>query len=150
LGLTQPRKTCLSGEGCPSFISTTQAVALGNVGLIPSLHNQHSEGVGGCNESNTNATIRRLGTDHNQCGTSKKNIYIELTIHHQHIQCERSGRSLTPRPEMKVIPHYPNAQLYPKRTYMLYIKHKEANIQSSVQNSIKHNTNMQTCNNKLS
>jgi hypothetical protein len=32
-------------------------VSLGNVGLIASLHNQHNEGVGGCNESNTKATL---------------------------------------------------------------------------------------------
>ncbi|PNX91804.1 putative copia-type protein [Trifolium pratense] len=49
------------GEGCPSYINAKQAIPLSIVGLNPPLHTQHNEGVGGCNEGNPNATIRRMG-----------------------------------------------------------------------------------------
>jgi len=53
-----------------SFINTTCAISLGNVGLNPPLHTQHNEGVGGCNEGNPNATIRQLGVNRNGGGIS--------------------------------------------------------------------------------
>jgi len=40
------------------------------VGLNPPLHTQHKEGVGGCNEDNPNAAVRRLGADCNENGIS--------------------------------------------------------------------------------
>jgi len=50
LGLSQPYKTGLYGEGCPIFISTRQAISLGNKALNPPLHTEHNGSVGDCNE----------------------------------------------------------------------------------------------------
>jgi hypothetical protein len=51
------------------------------VGLNPPLHAQHNEGVGGLNEGNPNAAIRRLGVDHNKSGISNNNkgFLMDLT-----------------------------------------------------------------------
>jgi len=58
------------------------------VGLNPPLQTQQNEGVGGCNEGNPNAAIRRLGADRNEGGISnsvKKEIgeksFIRKTTH---------------------------------------------------------------------
>jgi len=40
------------------------------VRLRPPLLTEHNEGVGGCNEGNPNAVIRRLGEDHIKGGIS--------------------------------------------------------------------------------
>jgi len=40
------------------------------VGLNPPIHTQHNEDVGGYNEGNLYATIRRLGADNNEGGIS--------------------------------------------------------------------------------
>ncbi|CAJ2648237.1 unnamed protein product [Trifolium pratense] len=70
LGLTHPHKTGLQGKDCHLLINTTQAISLSNVGLNPPLHTQHNEGVGGCNEGNSNAAIRQMGADRNEGGIS--------------------------------------------------------------------------------
>ena len=57
-------------EGCINFINITQAIYLGIVGLNTSLHTQHNEGVGGCNEGNPNVAIRQLGEDCSEGGIS--------------------------------------------------------------------------------
>jgi len=47
------------------------------VELNPPLQIQHSEGVGGCNECNSKAAIRQLGTDHNK-GEFPTDLVMEL------------------------------------------------------------------------
>jgi len=43
------------------------------MGLNPPRQSQHNEGVGGCNEGNPYAAIRRLGANHNEGGISNRN-----------------------------------------------------------------------------
>jgi hypothetical protein len=52
------------------------------VGLNQPLHAQHNEGVGGCNEGNPNAAIRRLGTDRNEGGISNKDNKLMIKFAH--------------------------------------------------------------------
>jgi len=40
--------------------NTTHVISLSDVRLNPPPQRQHNEGVGGCNEGNSNAVIRRL------------------------------------------------------------------------------------------
>lgn len=57
-------------EGCSNLINITQDIYLDNVGLKTSLHTQHNERIGGCNEGNTNVAIGRLAEDCNESGIS--------------------------------------------------------------------------------
>ncbi|PNY11792.1 MORC family CW-type zinc finger protein 4-like, partial [Trifolium pratense] len=67
-------------------------ISLGNVGLNPPLHTQHNEGVGGSNEGNPNAAIRRIGEDHNGNGfkTSTMRLGADAIVFSR---STRSGRA---------------------------------------------------------
>jgi len=64
------------------------------MGLNPPRQSQHNEGVGGCNEGNPDAAIRRLGVNHNEGGTSNRNKIGEEWFHRKRRAATTARNSL--------------------------------------------------------